>query len=272
MITELKKFKIKLLDEYIKGGVVDYDYLYNIISSTLSRPEIIYIRDKKSRKKRNEFISKLTRIIPVKFHVIHKLLHSKSLLLDVSENLFDRLSSFINQCDISKHDEAIQVWSHIKRVEEEFKLIYGSMVNSLNKKPSGNYLSPYINVMDENGNAFSADGASESIIKYLSITLKLLAYQFNWFADDKIIVPDEVAVEADHVYQAGSIILLARSWMELEDISQRSLIFGGDVYVYEGENVPESARMAGVKVSCHYERKESEFELYDAIACERVSV
>lgn len=270
MLTELNEFKIELLDEYVKGGVVDSDYIYNIINSTLSRPEIIYIRDKKGRKKRNEFIMKLKGAIPDEYQDIHDLLHSKSILLDVSENLFDRLSSFINQCDISKHDEAIQVWSHIKLAEEEFKLIYGGIGKSLNKKPKSKYLSPYVNIVDDNGNDFSADGASENIIKYLSITLKLLAYHFNWFSDDKIIVPDEVAVEDDNVYQAGSIALLARSWMELEDISQRSLIFGGDIHVCEGEDVPESARMAGVKVSYHYERKESEFELYDAIACERV--
>jgi len=270
MLTELNKFKTQLLDEYIKCGVVDADYLYRMIDNTLSRPEIIYIREKKSRQKRDEFIFNLIHIIPAEFHVIHKMLRSKWNLLNVSENLFDRLSSFINQCEISKQDEAVQAWSYIKRVESEFKMLYEKITGELSKKPRGHYLSPYIKVEDEDGNVFCIDSASEHLIRYLSITLKLLSHKFGWFSDDKVIMPDEVGVEDDNIYQAGSIELLARSWIALEDISQRSLIFGGDVYVCKGEHVPEDARAAGVKTSYHYERTESEYELYDAIACERV--
>lgn len=270
MLAELNDFKLEALEEYIHSDAVDSEYLYSLIEETLSRPGMIYVRDKKGRKRRDNFIKNLMRVISSESENIQGMLASKDNLIRSSENLFDRLSSFIEKCDISKKDEAVQVWSHIKRVEGGFQEIHGHLEDKLSKKPKDKNLSPYVSLEDEDGNTFSADGASENLIKYLSITIKLLSYKFGWFCNDKIVIPEEVPVEEDDLYKAGSIELLARSWVALEEISQRSLLFGGYVFERKGEDVQEDAKMSGVKASYHFERSESEYELYDAIACERV--
>lgn len=270
MLTELNDFKVKALEEYIHAGAVDSEYLYSVIEDALSRPGMICIRGKKDRKRRDGFIQALKQAIPNEFESVQDMLASKNNLIRTSESLFDRLSSFIEKCDISKKDEAVQVWSHIRRVEFGFQKIYGHLDDKLSKKPKDRNISPYVTLKDEDGNVFSADGASENLIKYLSITIKLLAYKFNWFCDDKIVIPDEIEVEEENLYQAGSIEVLAHSWGALEEISHRSLIFGGYIYERKGEDVQEDAKMNGVKASYHFERSESEYEFYDAIACERV--
>ncbi|QPL46913.1 hypothetical protein IT895_03650 [Halomonas sp. A40-4] len=270
ILDELNDFKTEALKEYICSGVFDNEYLFRVLEDVLSQPGMIYIRERKNRKRRDEFIQALMQVIPKESDNIHDMLASKNAMMKCSESLFDRLSSFMEKCDISKKDEAVQVWSHIKRVEDGFKSIHGYLEDKLDKKPKNKNLSPYVSLEDEDGNVFSADGASENLIKYLSITLKLLSYKFDWFCDDKVVIPDQVVVEEDNLYQAGSIELLARSWMELEEVSQRCLLFGGYVQERKGEDVPEEAKMNGVKASYHFERLESEYELHDSIACERV--
>lgn len=271
MLKELNEFNTEKLKEYLNSGSIDSEYLMDVIESTLSRPELINIRDKSFRRKRNGFMEEIEELTSkVDLH-IKELINRKNEFIAASELLFDRLSVFLDQCAISKIQKEKQVWAHIKRVEYESNHLDDAIDKILNKKPEKQFiLSPYVTIKNEIGNEYSADGAIENLIEYLSITLKLLAYKFKWFNGETLIIPTEVTVSEDEIYQAGSIGLLARSWKELEDSSQRGLLFGGDVYSRMGDEVQQDAKEAGVKITYHFERNESVHELYDSIACERL--
>lgn len=272
MLIELNKFNTEKLKEYLNSGKIEHRYLARVIEKTLSRPELINIRDKRLRCKRNEFIKELGELTSTLDVDIRKIIDDKNNLIATSELLFDSLSSSLEQCDISKTQKEKQVWAHIKRVEVESTLLDDAIEKIIKKKPRSKiFLSPYVSIKNEIGYEYSADGAMENLIEYLSITLKLLAYKFNFFnGDDLLIIPTKVSVTENEIYQAGSVLLLARSWKELEEASQRGILFGGHVYSCVGDEIQQDAKEAGVRISYHFERDESVHELYDSIACERL--
>ncbi|MCG6268362.1 hypothetical protein, partial [Vibrio furnissii] len=248
------------------------DSILKIIESTLTRPDIVQIRNNKVRKQRDDFIENLLSLTSSCSDEVKGLIISKVKIIKVSEELFDKISKFIKQCDISNEPKEIQVWSHLKRVESEFKLIHKDLESYLSKlgKPKNKVLSPYTIIENDKGSSFSADAASEHLVQYLSITLQLLSYEFKMFNSGKIVIPNQASVSDTNVYQAGSMELLAKSWRELEDSCQRSILFGGDVFCCREDEVQKDARENGVKLSYHYERNESDYEMFDAISCERV--
>ncbi|CAK1744509.1 NERD domain-containing protein [Vibrio crassostreae] len=272
MLKELNKFNLKKFSEYLASGSADDDSIIKIIDSTLTRPDIVQIRNNKVRKQRDDFIDNLLSLTSSYSDEVKRLIISKVKIIKVSEELFDKISKFIKQCDISNEPKEIQVWSHIKRVESEFELIHKDLGSYLSKpgKPKNKVLSPYTIIENDKGSSFSVDAASEHLIQYLSITLQLLSHEFKMFNSGKVVIPNQGSVSDTNVFQAGSMELLARSWRELEDSCQRSILFGGDVFRCREDEVQKDARENGVKLSYHYERNESDYEMFDAISCERV--
>ncbi|SNC57548.1 hypothetical protein [Vibrio cholerae] len=272
MLKELNNFNLKKFSEYLESGSIDDASVLKIIESTLSRPDIVQIRNHKVRKQRNEFIENLLSLTSDYGDKVKDLIISKSNIINVSEELFDRISAFIKDCDISNEPKEIQVWSHLRRVEEQFDLIRKDVEIHLSKleKTKNKVLSPYSIIENDKGLSFSVDAASEHLVQYLSITLQLLSHEFKMFNGGKIVIPNQESVCEANIFQAGSMELLARSWREVEDSCQRSILFGGDVFRCHEDEVQKDARENGVKLSYHYERKESDYEMFDAISCERV--
>ena len=269
VLSELNNFKTDKLEEYLNSKYINNEDVIDIINLTLSRPEIIQIRDIEKRNKRDQFINKLYLLTHKIDCEIKELIISKAALIINSEELFDKISCFIEECEISNRPEDIQVWAHLKRVESQFEILRNDIDEHLKHIPKNKIFSPYTIIKNKAGDEYSADAASENVINYLSITLHLLAYKFKWFNNGKIVLSDEENISQEDIFKAGSIELLAISWKEVEESSQRSLLFGGSVSRAEGDNVPEDAKEKGAKVTFHYERKESDYEIYDAISCER---
>src|SRR5690554_4176093 len=210
MLNDLNQLKVEKLEEYLSGDVIDEEFLIEVLEKALTRPELLYIRGG-NRKKRDSFLQKLCDLTSKKYIDAHNFIVSKYQIVKTSEELFDRLSRFIDECDISKSKSDVQIWSHIKRVESEFNNLRSDIDRKLSKKPRKKALSPYVSIKNQNGHEFSADAASEHFVKYLTITIKLLAYKFDWFSNDQIVIPDEVNVSEEDLFKAGSIELLARS-------------------------------------------------------------
>lgn len=272
MLKELNEFNLKKFSEYLESGSADDDSILKIVESTLTRPDIVQIRNNKARKQRDDFIENLLSLTSSYSDEVKELIISKVNIIKVSEELFDKISKFIKQCDISNEPKETQVWSHLKRVESGFELIHKDLESHLSKlgKPKNKILSPYTIIENDKGSSFSADAASEQLVQYLSITLQLLSYEFKMFNSGKVVIPNQVSVSDTNVFQAGSIELLAMSWRRLEDSCQRSILFGGDIFGCRDDEVQKDARESGVKLSYHYKRNESDYEMFDAISCERV--
>jgi hypothetical protein len=270
MLKQLNSLDVAPFEEHLRINDPSDDEILSILEATLSRPESLIIHKNKQREKRNEFLERLISLLSDRGESVTNFIINKAKVINVSEELFDNISKFIDDCEISKSEQNIQVWSHINRVESQFAQIRADIDKNLQKKPKRKILTPYIELKSEEGVNYSPDVALENQIKYLTLTLSLLAYKFKWFQDGKVILPNKITVSENDIFKAGSIELLARSWKGLEESSMRSILFGGDVFRNQGDEVQEDAKANGVKISYHFQREESDFEMFDSVSCERV--
>jgi len=270
MLSCLNNLDTTELEIYLTNSSIDENKLLDVLKQSLSRPELLIIRGA-GRDERDYFFNRLLEIFVNEYSEIYNFVLSKHVLIKSSEDMFDRLSKVLEECEISKQLKDVQAWSHIERVESEYHNLRAEVDSHLKIKPKKEIcLSHFSTIKNSEGREFSPDAASEHLITYLSMTLKLLAYKYKWFSGEHIVIPKPVDVSEENLFQAGSIELFARSWKELEHISQRGLLFGGSVTALTGEQVQDDAKQGGVKESYHFDRNESRYELYDAIACERL--
>ncbi|MBO2701488.1 hypothetical protein [Shewanella algae] len=270
MLKQLNCLDVGTFEEHLRINEPSDVEILSILDATLSRPESLIIHKNKQREKRNEFLKRLISLLSDRSESVKNFIINKANVINVSEELFDSISKFINDCEISKCEPDVQIWSHINRVESQFAQIRADIDKNLQKKPKRKMLTPFVELKSEEGGNYSPDVALENQIKYLTLTLSLLAYKFKWFQDGKIILPNKVTVGENDIFKAGSIELLARSWKGLEECSIRSILFGGDVFRNQGDEVQEDAKACGVKTSYHFQRSETDFEMFDSISCERV--
>lgn len=137
-----------------------------------------------------------------------------------------------------------QLWSHIERAKAQQLSIRQDVERSDSKK---NISSLSVKVRNEQGVLYNPDAATENNIKYLTLTLKLLAFRNGWGTESAYIFPSKVDVSEDNTEQAGAIELLARSWLSLEDIAKRSILFNGHVNITEEKNIGNDLKNNGVK-------------------------
>jgi hypothetical protein len=270
MIKKLNSLDVGPFEEYLRINEPSDDEILNVLDKTLSRPENLIIHKSKQREKRNEFLSRLFSLLSDRGESVTNFIMNKAKVINVSETLFDNISKFINECEISNYESNIQIWSHLNRVESQFTQIRADIDKNLQRNPKRKILTPFTELKNDEGVNYSPDAAIENQIKYLSLTLSLLAYKFKLFQDGKIVLPNKVMVTEDDIFKAGSIELLARSWKALEENSMRSILFGGEVFRNQGDEVQEDVKAKGVKTSYHFQRSESDFEMFDSISCERV--
>jgi predicted amino acid-binding ACT domain protein len=270
MLKQLDRLDVGPFEEYLRVNDVSDGEIIRILDATLSRPESLIIHKNQQRKKRDDFLERLMSLLSDREESVTKFITNKANIINISESLFDNISEFINECDISKSEQDIQIWSHLKRAEEQCDLIVADTFKKLQEKKQHGMLTPYIDVKNKDGVKYSPDAATENNVKYLTLTLNLLAYKFNWFQGDKIVLPNRVSVSESDICKAGIIEALARSWMALEESSMRCILFGGEVIHNQRDKVQEGAKANGIKNSYHFQREESNFEIFDSVACERV--
>ncbi len=270
MIKELDSFKTHKFEKYLNNEIVTDGDVFGVLSKTLSRPEMIVIRGDGKRGKRDAFLERLMELTLDRAESINELIVNKAQIILFSEELYDNISKCLDKCDISKLNSDEQVWAHLNRVKLEFKRINNDLERYKAQKKRKRLSSHYLTITNSEGTSYSPDAASEHLIMYLSLTLSLLAYKFDWYQNGKIVIPSNVESGEGDIFKAGSTELLARSWKELEESSLRCLLFGGEIRLAEGDDVQDDAKEKGVKQSFHFYRNESKFELYEAISSERL--
>lgn len=265
MIKSLIEFKTNLFEKYIFENHKDDKDILDVLNKVLCRPELLFIHKNKKRQLRNDFLNKLKFLLISRQDIV-SFISDKYNVLNFAEHLFDEISQCIEVCEISKANIDIQIWSNFKRVDIQCNRIRYDVEKLLDKKPKKKISTQFIELENDDGILYSPDAAIENQILYLSLALKLLAYKFDLFEGDDIVIPSEIEVSDLDVNHAGSIELLARSWKELEDIANRCLLFGGKAYCSKGDDCKEE----GIDSHFYFTRNESTFEKADAISCERI--
>ncbi|HGL4621717.1 TPA: hypothetical protein ACKFAD_004117 [Citrobacter koseri] len=266
VVKELSEYKLDGFAELLNQSLDD-DEALDILNKMFSTLTTFIIHPSSKRKKRDDFIDSLRSIFPDGFDNSIRLIDEKVNVIKNAEELFDSISDFINECVISSLPIDTQLWSHIERAKAQQLSIRQDVERSDSKK---NISSLSVKVRNEQGVLYNPDAATENNIKYLTLTLKLLAFRNGWGTESAYIFPSKVDVSEDNTEQAGAIELLARSWLSLEDIAKRSILFNGHVNITEEENIGNDLKNNGVKKAYHFDRNECKIEYFDSIACERV--
>ncbi|EJG1884307.1 NERD domain-containing protein [Vibrio parahaemolyticus] len=275
VVKELTSYDTIKFSEYLSSNSLDDKSCINLLGRAIEQPNNIYVHKNKKREQRENFFVNLEEILlENELHESITYINTKRKIISATETIFDNISDVLSICEVEKISYERQVWAHIGRAEEELDEIFKKSEELINNRrdaksaiTTGSFL-----LKDDFGNVFDPDVAIEKLTNSLSLTISLLAYKNNSYVDGIIIMPDKIPVTDDDKFKSGSTQLFAMSWQAIEDIGKRCLLFGGQVIHCIGEDVPEDARIkGGVKESFHFVREETDFEVFDSIANQRLN-
>ncbi len=275
VVKELTSYDTIKFSEYLSSNSLDDKSCINLLGRAIEQPNNIYVHKNKKREQRENFFVNLEEILLENgLHESITYINTKRKIISATETIFDNISDVLSICEVEKISYERQVWAHIGRAEEELDEIFKKLEELINNRrdaksaiTTGSFL-----LKDDFGNVFDPDVAIEKLTNSLSLTISLLAYKNNSYVDGIIIMPDKIPVTDDDKFKSGSTQLFAMSWQAIEDIGKRCLLFGGQVIHCIGEDVPEDARIkGGVKESFHFVREETDFEVFDSIANQRLN-
>ncbi|QXG79764.1 NERD domain-containing protein [Rhodospirillum rubrum] len=247
------------------------------IDIQLSRPGAFQILG--DRSKRDDFYKKLlTAPALIYRHADAQAfalgLHSKIMKI---ERCFDQIRASLPECDISKYPEDVQFWSHIERATQELQYLQKKL-DSIGEeffKSRAPVLIPQVIIIEgPSGEKIDADSAFHCVIENLSLSLKMLSYEYNLYVNEKVVGPQKPEITDEHIYKSGPIQLLASSWSALEDIANRTLLFGGEISSFDDIGIsPERSHEAFFKKfkdGSVFNRGVTEREVFDLIANRRL--
>ncbi|MFB2728233.1 hypothetical protein ACE02H_12275 [Shewanella mangrovisoli] len=275
IVKELTSYRTDKFLEYLSGNLLDDKNCIDLLGKAIEQPNNIYMHKNKKREQRENFFVNLEGIL-----LENELLESvsyinvKRKIISATEAIFDNISDVLSKCEVEKLSYEEQVWAHIERAEDEFEEIFKKfeeLINNRRDAKSAMNTGAFL-LKDDFGNFFDPDVAIEKLTTSLSLIISLLAYKNNSYVDGRVIMPDKTPVTDNDKFKAGSTQLFAMSWKAVEDMGTRCLLFGGQVIHCIGDNVPEDARIkGGVKESFHFVREETDFEIFDSIANQRLN-
>ncbi|AWF35703.1 hypothetical protein CSC17_5171 [Klebsiella oxytoca] len=219
-ISNYNKKAVKTLNE------LPPDTIDKILKLSILSNKSLIIHDIKKRKQRNAFFDYLKNEMQIekcKNEVTR--IHT---ILKGTECLYDKIKDFIKGSHISKHSIDKQIWAHINRTESEFQYIYEKVNTDIENSTIANDGLTGLYIQGEDGETAQVDIAIEAYNHYLCMYLKMVAYENNLYDINGILtLPQEVIVDDESIYEAGSILASSISWLKLEEFSVKSLFFGG---------------------------------------------
>ncbi|MEX9868131.1 nuclease-related domain-containing protein [Providencia huaxiensis] len=263
MIEEFNKYDTVNLEFFFENN--SQDEIRRVIEKTLTRPDLIIIRNIKNREKRDAFLEELLKFADGD---LRDYVESKVRIILFSESIFDNLSRSLEVSDISKESEDIQVWSHIEYFEKSANELYEYYEK--NVKFEGKTIKSGYVTIENNDININIDATLENHCQYLTMSLLLLAFKYKWFVGNKLIIPNKINISDRNLQDAEKTVAYAMGWKSLLNISERSILFGGDAYYYGAEDMPQTYRENDIHEAYAYEREETDYEVFDSIACERV--
>lgn len=225
-------------------------------------------QDAKRRAARVEFVENLFR------HLAHHQgelasdrLRKTVVLIETIEHGYLSIMATLAKAEVSKLPPQTQIWAAIARAGTRYLELERLKDDALGRK---NEFSPQTFTMTlEDGQAWAPDALLTSIVGITTSTLLLSGHANGWFDCDYLVVPTRVQTTEEERYKAGSTELLASWWGQWQDLEQRCRHLGGDLSVYEGNNLPEWAPADAARVIVH--DYFGDVELLDLMANQRHS-
>lgn len=278
LIEAIEKFDLPAALSVLEE--METDEVAAVLNEKMAQPGAYQIRG--NRSKRNKFYDALlnSSVMSGEHNSIRPYANEVNEKIKKIEKCFDDIRDSLPKCEISQFPRDIQFWSHVERASREL----GELDNAVNtewgkleaKLKSGipTMLPEALIAQLEDGEIVNVDAAYSGIIEALSLTLKMLSFEQKLLQDGKLLAPAMPAITDDHVYKAGSIQLFAVSWNALENASNRTLFFGGEVGSAQDVKVSidhfPAAFHAKFPAPIFFYRELTEVEAYDFMANRRL--
>ena len=182
--------------------------------------------------------------------------------------VLDQLAS----CDISKKSGMVRVSAAISRACYEYQDLMRRRDQKIANSEYLNVLSANVQLENEAGSIFSADGVVEGLSETLAMTLIMEAHKNAWFDGDIVVLPELTTVDDTERFQAGSTQIYAVFWRHWQRIEKRRRYWGGEIREVQGDERPDELR-DDEKVLMEYipsDDRSEKGEMYDYLANTRL--
>lgn len=225
----------------------------------------------KKREERNVFFEALIGSIQCDTTVKHL---SKILsVLQTSEIIIDEIKNGLRNLPLMEENIQTLCWAVINNALEEgyhlqnivethtSKIGESGAIFTLNQK----------NILTEDGVSISPDSALDKIVSFLTLTLKMFAYEHKLTRSDVIIIPDRIDVDESLVNGASSIFYYSLAWNDLITCTKSCIYFDNSIQIAQPSEIPENAKKDGITTAVLFNRTNDDFEYLDSISNARLS-
>lgn len=283
MSTETKKTALNSFLSYSINDFITYiesrgtDRLEEIeyfLEKLFLKEGIIIPHLLKEREERDKFFARLNAYLSHDEYFDPKQYFTQKLtIINSVEQLIDSIKSSLNNLDIARLKPNEQIWIHISHCMYLWDFLDNKMseyLDSIYEKPDKYHYVGAITLSDADGRKYNPDTLNELIVNYLSLTLSMLAYNNDWYVNEKIMLPKGRTGEMNSDVDADKTMLLASSWIELLDIGYRTLLFGGTVEIVD--NVKKISENESITLRNYkFEKNHTHFEIYDFLSNTRLN-
>ncbi|PSU98023.1 hypothetical protein C0W80_15830 [Photobacterium leiognathi subsp. mandapamensis] len=270
----LKKFQEFSNDAINEIVYFDENKLINLLTKSFSFSDNFIIPHKvKIRKKRDDFFKTIINYCEFnEYNEAKGLIINKIKLAHCTETLFDNIKESLRITELSKQPSSIQCWAQITRIENEIEQIKKTLteyISSIETKNNTFNVSQRYKI-EYNGISVDPDFLIEHLISSLALSLMLLSHENKWFESGELTFPSRPNMIEQDIISAGDITSLAIAWQKLSDISNRCMLFNGDISLVKGKYLSDKDKQRGIKEIYCYHPIYSDFEKYDFIANKRL--
>ncbi|MDU3504712.1 MAG: hypothetical protein E7F53_04090 [Morganella morganii] len=225
----------------------------------------------KKRQERDLFFESLIKNIQCDTTVKHL---SKILsIFKASEIIIDEIITGLKSLPLMKEDIQTLCWAVIKNALEEgyhLQKLVETHTSKAGKSGTPFTLNPE-NILNDNGAPISPDSALDKIVEFLTLTLKMLAYEHKLTKSENVIIPDMIDIDDSLVNNASSIFYYSLAWNDLITCTKSCIYFDNDIQIAQPNQIPENIKENGITTAIFFNRTTDNFEYFDSISNARLS-
>ncbi|MBJ8403892.1 hypothetical protein I6M91_06215 [Citrobacter cronae] len=225
----------------------------------------------KKRQERDVFFEALINNIKCDTTVKHL---SKILsVFKTSETIIDEITTGLRALPLMEENIQTLCWAVIKNALEEgyhLQKLVETHTSKIGESGTPFTLIPK-NILTDNGTSISPDSALDKIVNFLTLTLKMFAYEHKLTRSENIIIPDKIDVDESLVNNASSIFYYSLAWNDLITCTKSCIYFDNSIQIAEPNEIPENVKNDGITTAVLFNRTIDDFEYFDSISNARLS-
>ncbi|WBU47631.1 hypothetical protein PF050_14140 [Kosakonia pseudosacchari] len=262
------KFKSKNIVTQLKQNYSDK--LFRFLLAMFKKNINIQPHNVTLREKRDSFLIELKEAT-IDSNLIQKIVNLQKLCI-CAEKIYDIIKINLSDLPISKKPPEIQCWAVIRRAQAEISILKAETTKHL--ESAGRELklfdvsSAYLE--NKNGEPYSPDMVITKTVDYLSLSLKMIGFNYKLNSGNFTVIPDMVDVEKEDIKDAEIIFYNSILWSSLERSVETCLLFDYELNEYNSTNLPNGLENSGLQTFYEFNLTKDEFIRLDYISNERL--